>query len=77
MHFFSQECSAASISLGITDNLFRLLKGHIAITDPTSSSNDNDVITSENQALELAVACLVKIIHLIHHADVKNQHQVC
>ena len=74
LHLF-QECSAASISPAIADKLFRSLEE--CDNSSVVPGSDDDIITSKNQTYELAVACLVKIIHLIHHADLKNQHQVC
>lgn len=46
-----------------------------AISKPTELINDNK-IALDSKCLERAVACLVKIIHLIHHGDIRNQHQV-
>lgn len=74
-----QECSATGISPDTTDSLFRFLEDH-SNKEPRRSGMFHDTcsVTSEDQEqLEKAVACLVKIIHLIHHANLSNQHQVC
>ena len=79
MHF-CQECSANSITPAITDNLFRSLEERDAINDPSSARLDDDTCSSttpQNEADQLATTCLVKIIHLVHSADLKNKHQVC
>ena len=47
-----------------------------AINNPTELISDKN-IALDSKCLEHAVACLVKIIHLIHHEDIRNQHQVC
>ena len=77
--FYFQDCSAPNITPGITNNLFKSLEEHGATDDLSSLGNGGETIpsTPEKQDKELAVACLVKIIHLIHYADLKNQHQVC
>lgn len=74
-----QECSATGISPDTTDSLFRFLEDHSNKEPPRSGMfHDTCSVTSEDQEqLEKAVACLVKIIHLIHHANLSNQHQVC
>ena len=70
-----QEYSVTDISPDTTDSLFRFLEDH---KEPPSSGNDSYTVTAEDQKqLQQAVACLVKIIHLIHHANLSNQHQVC
>ena len=46
------------------------------INNPTELIDDKN-IALDSKCLERAVACLVKIIHLIHHEDIRNQHQVC
>lgn len=44
--------------------------------NPTELIDDKN-ISLDSKCLERAVACLVKIIHLIHYEDIRNQHQVC
>ena len=69
-----QECSATDISPGTTDSLFQFLEDH---KEPPSLGSDSCTVTPEDQKrLEQAVSCLVKIIHLIHHASLSNQRQV-
>ena len=46
------------------------------INNPTELIDDKN-IALDSKCLERVVACLVKIIHLIHHEDIRNQHQVC
>ena len=60
----------------MTENLFRILEMQEDINNPTELINDQN-IALDSKCLERAVACLVKIIHLIHHEDIRNQHQVC
>ncbi|XP_068687514.1 neurobeachin-like protein 1 [Montipora foliosa] len=71
-------CSASKISPGITDKLFRSLESRELSnlhTQNDLSKKLDDAIYGGDQSYELAVASLIKIIHLIHHADLKNQHQ--
>lgn len=69
---FFQQFSVTTISPGIVDKLFRLLEE----SSRDLPRNEKDVITPENQTCDLIVECLIKMIHLIHKADLKNQHQV-
>lgn len=55
------------------DKLFRCLKFH---SQTGSSENHDDAICQDDQSYKLAVACVIKIIHLIHFADLENHHEV-
>lgn len=63
------------ISPDTTESLFRFLEDH---KEPPLSGNGSHTATPEDQEqLEQAVGCLVKIVHLIHHANLSQKHQVC
>ena len=55
------------------DKLFGFLKFHSQSTD---SSESNNALCQDDQSYRLAVASVIKMIHLIHVAGLQNHHEV-
>ena len=72
---FLKECVASDISPEITDCLFSVLEDDSS-EEPPSSTCDAAAITPDDHKQDQAVRCLVKIIHLIQHANLDSRHQV-
>ena len=54
------------------DKLFGFLKFH----SQSDSSENNNALCQDDQSYQLAVASVIKMIHLIHVAGLQNHHEV-
>ena len=70
-----QECVATDISPETAESLFRILEDDSNEEPPCRKSN-TVTVTSDDQKQEQAVKCLVKMIHLIHQANLNKRQQV-
>ena len=73
--FLIQECVATDISPETAESLFRILEDDGNEEPPCQNSN-TVTVTSDDQKQEQAVKCLVKMIHLIHQANLNKRQQV-
>ncbi|RMX38939.1 hypothetical protein pdam_00016423 [Pocillopora damicornis] len=71
----SVECVATDISPETAESLFRILEDDGNEEPPCQNSN-TVTVTSDDQKQEQAVKCLVKMIHLIHQANLNKRQQV-
>ena len=71
--FLIQECVATDISPETAESLFRILEDDGNEEPPCQNSN-TVTVTSDDQ--KQAVKCLVKMIHLIHQANLNKRQQV-